>query len=107
PSRAVDDHGARAERRGAREAPIEMHDPADDLLKRAPQAIQWLYYYFFLVPKCFRHWRPVETIVSLFRIIPTYAIKHSASDNEVELETVFRSERAGNSGSRHHQRRRG
>jgi hypothetical protein len=43
PSRTVDHDGAGTQRRGAREA-SEMHDPAYDRLKRAPQAMHVLHY---------------------------------------------------------------
>jgi len=37
---AVDHHGARAQGRSARETPVDMHQPPDQRLKRAAQALQ-------------------------------------------------------------------
>lgn len=66
PSRTVDHHGAGAQRRRSREAPIEMHNPAHDRLKHASQTIQVLHHHCLV--------RPVENRNSLFRMIPIHVI---------------------------------
>src|SRR4029078_13334046 len=77
-SPAIDNHGAGAQCRRAREAPVEMHDPADERFKRAAQALQLIHY----GRSCRSPSPPVETTNSLFRMIPVCVIKRSASDNE-------------------------